>query len=296
ANRARNRRVEIFLNRRWTASAPAVGACPAVTVATDDPTAPTPFAVGEDNFSATVTLFGTSIPVSGSVFYPADSAGAGTAFASTLTTGAPLVVFAHGNHATFRHPTDRFRESCGPGSGFVPLQNHRGYDYLQRLLAGMGMVAVSVDANITSCTGLSATNIQERGALLLAAIQHFLDLHNGTSSRFAGKLDLAKIGLFGHSRGGEAVLVAAETLPTIASLSSARVLGVLSLAPTDAGATSGRPNGFAYLAILPAADGDVIDNDGAKFFDQATPSPFRSQIYVHSANHNFFNRNWPLDE
>jgi len=295
ATRARNRRVEIFLNRRWLGATPAVGACPSVAIG-PDPTTPTPFAVGEDTFSATIPLLGASIPVSGTVFYPAESAGSGTPFATALATRAPLVVFAHGNHATFRHPTDRFRESCGPGSGFVPLENHRGYEYLQRLLAGMGMVAVSVDANVTNCTGLSPTNIHLRGALILAAVQHFLNLHTSGTSRFVGRLDLGRTALLGHSRGGEAVLVAAETLPTVASLSAARVLGVLSLAPTDAGASSGRPNGFAYLAMLPAADGDVIDNDGAKFYDQATPSPFKCQIYLHGANHNFFNRNWPLDE
>jgi pimeloyl-ACP methyl ester carboxylesterase len=297
ANRERNRRVEIFLNRRWIPATTPVGACPTVAVATDDPTAPTPFAVGEETFSASISLFGASIPVSGTVFYPADSAGTGTNFVSTLTTPAPIVVFAHGNHATFRHPTDRFRESCDASSGFVPLENHRGYDYLQRLLAGMGMVAVSVDANATNCTGGSPTNIHLRGMLVLAALQHFTNLHTSGTSRFVGRLDLAKTALFGHSRGGEAVLVAAETLPTIPSLSSvARVQGVISLAPTDAGATSGRPNGFAFMTLLPAADGDVIDNDGAKFYDQATPSPFKCQIYIHGANHNFFNRNWALDE
>jgi hypothetical protein len=297
ANRGRNRRVEIFLNRRWVrATPPPPATCPTVAVTADDPTAPTSFAVGEDDFTATVSLFGASIPVAGSVFYPADSAGSATSFASSLTSGAPLVVFAHGNHATFRHPSDRFRENCGPGGGFVPLPNHRGYDYLQRLLAGMGMVAISVDANLTNCTGLSATNIHARGALILAAIRHFLDLHGGSGSRFAGKLDPTRIGLLGHSRGGEAVLVAAETLPTVSSLSAARVRAVLSLAPTDSQATSGRPNGFAYMTMLPAADGDVVDNDGAKFYDQAAPSPFKCQVYVHAANHNFFNRNWPLDE
>jgi hypothetical protein len=48
--------------------------------------------------------------------------------------------------------------------------------------------------------------------------------------------------------------------------------------------------------MLPAADGDVRDNDGAKFYDQATPSPFKCQTYIDAANHNFFNRNWSLDE
>jgi pimeloyl-ACP methyl ester carboxylesterase len=255
--------------------------------------------VGEDTFSATVTLSGTGIPITGTVFYPAVSNGTRTPFATTLTTPAPVVILAHGNHAIFRHPTDRFREGCEREPGFVPVENHRGYEYLQRLLAGMGMVVVSVDANTTNCDdglGLSSTNIHLRGKLILASIKHFQNLHATGTSRFRGKLDLAKTALFGHSRGGEAVLVAAETLPTVAELSSVRILGVFSLAPTDTGATSGRPNSFAYLTILPAADGDVSDNDGAKFYDQAVPGPFKCQIYIHGANHNFFNRNWPADE
>jgi hypothetical protein len=50
------------------------------------------------------------------------------------------------------------------------------------------------------------------------------------------------------------------------------------------------------MTILPAADGDVIDNDGAKFYDQADPAPFKTQLYVDQANHNYFNRNWLNDD
>jgi hypothetical protein len=50
------------------------------------------------------------------------------------------------------------------------------------------------------------------------------------------------------------------------------------------------------MTILPAGDGDVVDNNGAQFYDQADPKPFRSQLYVHFTNHNFFNRQWPADD
>jgi hypothetical protein len=66
----------------------------------------------------------------------------------------------------------------------------------------------------------------------------------------------------------------------------------LSLAPTDWGATSGPPTGYEYMTILPAADGDVVDNDGAKYYDRAKPPSFKSQVYAHNANHNYFNRQW----
>ena len=50
------------------------------------------------------------------------------------------------------------------------------------------------------------------------------------------------------------------------------------------------------MTILPAGDGDVGDNNGAQFYDQAKPDPFRSQLYVHFTNHNFFNREWLDDD
>jgi len=67
---------------------------------------------------------------------------------------------------------------------------------------------------------------------------------------------------------------------------------VLSLAPTDWGATSGPPQGYEFLTLLPAADGDVINNDGAKYYDRCLPPSFKSQLYVHNACHNYFNRQW----
>jgi hypothetical protein len=64
----------------------------------------------------------------------------------------------------------------------------------------------------------------------------------------------------------------------------------------DFGATLGPPSGFAFQTILPAGDGDVTDNDGAKFYDTAVPGPFKSQPFVRFANHNWFNRQWVKDD
>ena len=48
--------------------------------------------------------------------------------------------------------------------------------------------------------------------------------------------------------------------------------------------------------ILPAADGDVDENPGARFYDAAEPAPLKSQLYIDGANHNWFNRQWPEDD
>jgi hypothetical protein len=156
----------------------------------------------------------------------------------------------------------------------------------------MGIVAVSVYSNQTNCRGFSATNMRMRAELIIASIAHFQSLDSGGDPIFGGRLDFDRLGLMGHSRGGEAVVV----VPEILTLAGARVRAVISLAPTDAGASSGAPRGYAFLTILPAGDGDVRDNDGAKFYDQADPSPLKCQVYLHHAGHNLFNRQWLEDE
>jgi hypothetical protein len=100
----------------------------------------------------------------------------------------------------------------------------------------------------------------------------------------------------GHSRGGDAVVL----LPTLISLPGVTIRSALALAPTNfrywAGQPTITPKDYAFQTILPAGDGDVRDNNGAQFYDQAAPGPFKSQLYVHYTNHNFFNRQWLADD
>jgi hypothetical protein len=174
----------------------------------------------------------------------------------------------------------------------APAQSHLGYDYFQQALAKMGFVAASVDSNELNCAGSGAGNIFDRADLLNASIAHCKNL-NASGPLFKGRLDLNKVGLMGHSRGGEAVVIAPGRASKPAGV---KILAVLSLAPTDWGATSGPPTGYEFLTLLPAADGDVWSNDGAKYYDRCVPPSFKSQLYVHNACHNFFNRRWPSND
>ena len=124
-----------------------------------------------------------------------------------------------------------------PLASWLEIPNHEGYDYLQRQLAGMGIVAASVYLNETNCTAYTTTNIRHRAELILASIAHFRALTTGGDPIFGGRIDLGRVGLMGHSRSGEAVIVA----PDVAAIPDLRIRAVLSLAPTDAGASSGRP-------------------------------------------------------
>ena len=271
---------------------PGYSLCAVAALGTVDPTTLDISPVGEKDYAAgTFTAStGSVLHIRGNVVYPATANGPSQPFNPGLGAPAPIVFMAHGNHPTAFDPTNRTIESCGD-PGHVTLPNHKGYIYFQRLLARMGIISVSVDCNETNCQGLSANNIHERADLIVASIRHFQSLNSGGDPTFVGRIDFNRVGLLGHSRGAEAVLVVPELTGSRAP-SGAAIVGVISLAPTDKGTWSGAPHGYTFMAILPAADGDVVPNFGAKYYDQATPHPFKTQLYIHEANHNFFNREW----
>ena len=254
------------------------------------------FPVGYADYSdpTPVNFLGEDLVVKGTVYYPADTDGSGTPFNTRLAAQGrtPIVFIAHGNHGVWYDPDDRTNESCVTSPGWIEIPNHTGYDYFQRQLARMGIVAVGVYSNHSNCRGDGLNIIIRRAEVVIGSIRHFRDADAGGDPVFGGKLDFDRVGLMGHSQGGEGVLVVPERL----SFPNVAIRAILSLAPVDFGATLGPPSGFAFQTILPAGDGDVRDNDGAKFYDTAVPTPFKSQPYVDFANHNWFNRQWPRDE
>jgi len=215
----------------------------------------------------------------GRVFYPAIDDSANQPFNERLAgvRRAPIVFMAHGNH----DPSD---------------PSFLGYDYFQRDLAKMGVIAVSIDCNSLNGGYGGVQNIEDRADLIIEHIAYFQALDTTAGSIFFGHVDFARVGLMGHSRGGDAVV----TVPTVIALAGVTIRAVLALAPTNfrfrAGLPTIAPQGYAFMTILPAGDGDVSDNNGAQFYDQAKPAPFKSQLYVHYTNHNYFNRIWLEDD
>lgn len=232
--------------------------------------------------------------IKGSVYYPAQDDGECQPFYGRLAEvgRVPIVFIAHGNHLTRYNPSNRQEEVCSAPETWPTIPSHKGYRYFQEALAKMGIIAVSVDCNSTNCAYYSIANIEARADLIIGNIDYFKRLDSTSGSIFENRISFEQVGLLGHSRGGEAVVL----VPEVIGLTGVRIRSVISLAPTDTGASSGQPAGYAFMTILPAGDRDVRSNDGAKFYDQAKPDPFKSQLYVHEANHNFFNREWVLDD
>ena len=206
----------------------------------------------------------------------------------------------------------------GSETGYWP--SWEGYNYITDLLASWGYVVISPSAG--ALVTFDGSSVMDAGALARAEIiANSLDLlHDwnegtpapaptavqlaagqpGIGNALAGKLDFSKVGIMGHSRGGEGV---AEFIP----YNRARPEGgrkynlqaVFALAPIDRDKQI--PTGTNFATLLPACDGDVTTLAGANMFERgkyATPEdPYaKVQYYVEGANHNYYNTRWPASD
>ena len=214
------------------------------------------------------------LPLNGRVWYPEGNG------------PFPLVLIVHGNH----NPLD---------------YSDPGYKYLGEQLASHGFIMVSVDENFIN--GLSGEN-DGRGWLLLKHLEQWKKWNDSTGSPFQGKVDMKRIALMGHSRGGEAVAHAATFnrlghYPDDAKVKmnfQFDIKSVVAIAPVDG---QYRPasvymplENVNYLVIHGSHDGDVSSFDGLRQFQRlkfTDGNPwFKSAWYVYRANHGQWNSVW----
>ena len=122
---------------------------------------------------------------------------------------------------------------------------------------------------------------------------------NNLGAALVGKLDFSRVGLMGHSRGGDAVSSFIDynrTRPAPGRRYNLR--GVIALAPTDYERRA--PYGVPYMTMFGYCEGDVTNLQGARLFERSQyiqpNDPFpRIQMSVLGANHNWFNSVWFAD-
>lgn len=117
-----------------------------------------------------------------------------------------------------------------------------------------------------------------------------------TAADLDGRFDLDRVGLMGHSRGGEGVVTAAQL--NAAADDRYGIRAVLPLAPTDFARRT--LSDVTTVAVLPYCDGDVSDQQGQKYIDDSRRAfgddVLRSALWVMGANHNFFSSVWTPGE
>jgi hypothetical protein len=244
--------------------------------------------------NATWGFSASSVPLNGTVRIP---------------TGAgpfPIVLFAHGRHDALDFSDE-------------------GYLYLCDMLASQGIIAGSIDANFLNAP--SSGENDARAILQLEHVKLFRNWNAQSGHPLFGKVDVNRVMIVGHSRGGEAVghasyfnglssVVPDPGGPTVPLTGGANGLGpynfgikcVFALSPTDGqyvpvGGQRGIDHN--YFVIHGGRDDDFVDFQGLAAFDRshkpnvanpsATALGFKAFCFVYNANHNYFNTTWDAD-
>lgn len=311
----------------------ALGACvlatgSAAAAEVPDPLAPGPYGYKKIEYNAgnlMITIPPTNggasqtfpQPLEGSIIYP--------------DTPGPwkVILFQHGRHSTCISPptseglppitdpdvTCRDTDNPDGTENRTNIRNYAGYDYLATNLASHGYVVMSISAN--TIHGFDNTFSYDAGGnarsqTIAASLDLLYRWNNGAGpivpgddantvgTKLTGKLEMQRIGLMGHSRGGEGVtdfIRFNRRRPSPGRVYNLEA--VFSLAPIDSQRQV--PIGTNYATLLPACDGDVSTLAGANAYERSKYAELgdpnaKVQFYVQGANHNYYNTVWTNDD
>ncbi len=280
-------RLDVSGHDRFNGSNPRSGTpldLPGTQTLAHDPGTPGPYGVVTSNYR----LDPVALP---SMREPIEMVGHVVEPTADAATGPrPLVLFLHGRHGVCYRPgkTNAWSDAWPCRKPFREIPSHLGYDYTQQVLASQGYTTVSVRVNGINAQdeALADGGAGARAAIVQRHLDHWVDLAT------AHQVDLDRVMLVGHSRGGEGVDRAAIEIPLTAPY---RIVGQVLIAPTDF-ASQTAPY-IPTVTLLPSCDGDVSDLQGQRFTDSsrdltAGDSSLKSTVLVVGANHNYFNTEW----
>lgn len=201
----------------------------------------------------------------------------------------PLVLIVHGNHNMIDYSDD-------------------GYGYLGNLLASRGFITVSVDENFLNghwSGDFRGKEMPARAWLLLKHLEQWRSWNSNKNHDLSHKVDLNNIMLIGHSRGGEAVSIAAafNELPYFSDNAKEQfnfnfsIKGIVAIAPTDYRYHRKISlKNLNFLSIQGSYDSDEVSFWGMRAYRRLkytdSVSRFKSGVYIHHANHGQFNSTW----
>ena len=201
----------------------------------------------------------------------------------------PMVLIVHGNH--------NMEDYSDPG-----------YAYLGELLASRGYLTISVDENYINGSwagDFRGKELPARAWLLLKHLEQWRTWNGDPTHELSGKADLDRVSLIGHSRGGEAVPIAAAFNTLSHFPDDARevfdfkfgIRSVIAIAPTDYRYDRRvQLQNVDYLGLQGSFDSDEESFFGLRQWQRTTfsDSSFHTKagVYIQGANHGQFNSIW----
>ncbi|MDE1464128.1 hypothetical protein [Spartinivicinus poritis] len=234
----------------------------------------------------------------------------------------PVIVLLHGRHVTcynIENNKAEMRWPCKEDQSSIP--SYKGYEYLGKHLASQGYFVVSISANGINAiedfrdfekpnyTKPPLANSKAGKSARARLINHHLNLlwaahtygtntklgnsdkANELAGKIEGRLDFQRIGLMGHSRGGEGVLDYAKFNAVKNDIFNVR--SVLLIGSTNTHNMS--LTNASLGSILPYCDGDVKNLESARIFDKTIKVNSNNPHYQWTfmgGNHNYFNTTW----
>lgn len=201
----------------------------------------------------------------------------------------PLVLIVHGNHSMIDY-------------------SDGGYAYLGELLTSRGFITVSVDENFINAHwsgDFRGKEMPARAWLLLKHLEQWKKWNTSAAHELSGKVDMENIMLVGHSRGGEAVSIAAafnelKYFPDNAKETfdfNFNIKGVVAIAPTDYRYHRQiNLENINFLSLQGSYDADELSFWGMRTYRRLafteSSNYFKAGVYLHQANHGQFNASW----
>jgi dienelactone hydrolase len=166
------------------------------------------------------------------VIYPTEGDPTQTGVGPVAQGKWPVVVFAHANN-------DRV---CDINEKYLSLHDH---------WASWGFIVVAVDGTFTNCNRGSTENIELRSEGQISSLEVLEELANDPESRFYGRVDLDRIVMAGHSRGGGASLVSLQN--------DSRVRAVIDLQGVDMTSFGFGSDPLPSVPVLGITAGEDVD-------------------------------------